>query len=152
MRRKLRCCRDTCFLFLGIFLIAFGTLDLLYFERFFDGLVKNALVFTPTSKAYRAWQKSSPSLIMDVYMFNWTNPEQIHEKGVKPRFEELGPFRFREVKEKINITLNENHTVSYRQMRHYFFCEETSPMKLSEKITTINAVSLVSGPLVAFLI
>lgn len=77
-------------------------------------------------------------------MFNWTNPEQIKEEGVKPKFDEVGPFRFKEVKEKINVTLNENGTVTYRLMRHYFFYEEESPRKLSEVLTTINAVSLVS--------
>lgn len=76
-------------------------------------------------------------------MFNWTNPEEIKEEGVKPRFEEVGPYRFREVKEKINISLNDNGTVTYRLMRQYFFHEEDSPRQLSDIITTINAVSLV---------
>lgn len=143
MRRKIRLCRDTCFLFLGIFLVAFGSLTLLYFDTLYDSIVRSALAFNPTSRAYKAWHKSDPPLIMDVYMFNWTNPEDIKVEGVKPRFEEVGPWRFKEVKEKINVTLNDNGTVTYRLMRHYFFYEEESPRKLSEMVTTINAVSLV---------
>lgn len=143
MRRKLRFCRDTCFLFLGIFLVSFGTLTLLYFDIIYDSVVKNALAFNPDSRAYKAWHKNEPPLIMDVFLFNWTNPESIRDEGVKPKFEEVGPWRFKEVKEKINVTFNENGTVTYRQMRHYFFSEEDSPRKLSEMVTTINAVALV---------
>lgn len=143
MRRKFHLCRDSCFLFLGLLLISLGTFLLLYFETLYDTSVRNALVFNPTSKTYKAWHKSDPPLIMDVYMFNWTNPEDIKKEGVKPHFEEVGPWRFQEVKEKINISLNDNGTVTYRLMRHYFFCED-SPRKLSEIVTTINAVSLVS--------
>lgn len=142
MRRKFHLCRDSCFLFLGLLLISLGTFLLLYFETLYDTSVRNALVFNPTSKTYKAWHKSDPPLIMDVYMFNWTNPEDIKKEGVKPHFEEVGPWRFQEVKEKINISLNDNGTVTYRLMRHYFFCED-SPRKLSEIVTTINAVSLV---------
>lgn len=144
MRRKLRLCRDTCFLVLGIVLVALGIVTLLYFDVAYDTIVKSALTFNPTSRTFKAWHKNDPPLIMDVYLFNWTNPEEIREEGVKPRFEEVGPWRFKEIKEKINITFNANGTVTYRQMRHYFFWEEESPRKLSEMVTTINAVALVS--------
>lgn len=76
-------------------------------------------------------------------MFNWTNPEDIYTKGVKPRFQEVGPFRFKEIKEKINVTWNENKTVTYRQRKLFYFHEDDGTLPLSTEITTINAVALV---------
>lgn len=81
---------------------------------------------------------------MDIYIFNWTNPEDIYTEGVKPRFEEIGPFKFREIKEKFNITWNDNKTVTYRQRKFFYFMEEESPRQLDEEITTLNPVPLVT--------
>lgn len=142
MKRKRKCLRNTCILLLGILLSSFGLLILLNFNTIYEMIIKNALIFTPNSKAYNAWKINDPPLIMDIYLFNWTNPEDLYDKSIKPRFQEVGPFRFRETKEKINVTWNDNKTVTYKQMKLFYFHEE-SPMKLTEEITTINAVALV---------
>jgi hypothetical protein len=31
---------------------------------------------------------------MDVYFFNWTNPEELMNDGFKPNLVEVGPYRF----------------------------------------------------------
>lgn len=77
-------------------------------------------------------------------MFNWTNPEDIKNPLVKPKFEEVGPYRFKEVKEKINITWHENQTVSYKTKHFYYFDAENSVRNLSDVITIVNMVPLVS--------
>lgn len=143
MKHKRKCFRNTCILLLGILLASSGLLILLNFNVIYDMIIKNALVFTPESKAYKAWRINDPPLIMDIYLFNWTNPDELYDPNIKPKFEEIGPFRFRETKEKINVTWNDNKTVTYKQMKLFFFHEE-SPLQLSEEITTINAVALVS--------
>lgn len=58
--------------------------------------------------------------------------------------EELGPYRFRETREKVNITWNEhNSTVSYRLKRVWNFDEENSNGSLNDTITTLNVVAAV---------
>jgi len=31
---------------------------------------------------------------MDIYFFNWTNPEELMNDGFKPNLVEMGPYRF----------------------------------------------------------
>jgi hypothetical protein len=37
--------------------------------------------------------------------------------GVKPKLEECGPYVFREERQKVDVTFNENDTISYRQVK-----------------------------------
>lgn len=76
-------------------------------------------------------------------MFNWTNPEQISNSLVKPKFQEIGPYRFKEVKDKINVTWHANKTISYKTQHFYYFDEENSERQLSDELTLINVVPLV---------
>lgn len=80
---------------------------------------------------------------MDIYFFNWTNPQDLTNHSTKPIMEELGPYRFREKPQKINITFNSNSTVSYKTMSTFFFDDEGSNGTLDDIITTINVVSVV---------
>lgn len=83
---------------------------------------------------------------MDVYFFNWTNPEDLKNASTKPILEELGPYRFTERPEKVDIVWhNHNHTVSYRKKSVYFFDEEGSNGTLDDVISSINVVALVSA-------
>lgn len=99
---------------------------------------------SPTSKTFPVWKQPPGPIFFDIYFFNWTNPENITNRDVKPNFVEMGPYRFREVKQKVNITWNDfNSTVSYRQMRKWYFDEEGSNGTLSDNITLVNAIAAV---------
>ena len=54
---------------------------------------------------------------------------------------------FREVYEKVNLTWNANHTVTYNRIRRWYFDPENSKGNLSDRITTLNTVAVVSGDL-----
>lgn len=87
-------------------------------------------------------------MYLDFYFFNWTNPEQINDNSSSPRVVEMGPYRFKETKEKVNITWNnENSTVSYRQLRRWYYVEEESNGNLDDNVTTLNVIAAVSTPL-----
>lgn len=132
------------FLCLGLFLLSSGCFLLFNFEMLYDFIINSALKFSPKSDAYKAWKTNDPPLILDLYLFNWTNSDRLYDKNVKPNFEEVGPYRFKEVKEKVNITFNQNDTISYSYVKYYYFMNEESPKQLDEVITTINPVALVS--------
>lgn len=53
-------------------------------------------------------------------------------------------FRFKEIKEKVNITWHDNKTISYLQKLHYYFDKENSERNWNDVITTINMIPLVS--------
>lgn len=83
---------------------------------------------------------------MDIYLFNWTNPQEIKNKSSKPTFTQLGPYRFREFPDKLNISFDGlNYTVKYRKLSTYFFDPEGSNGSLSDLCTTVNMVALGAG-------
>jgi hypothetical protein len=50
---------------------------------------------SPSSKAYEVWRKPPVPVVVDAYLFNCTNPDQILEKNYKPEFVQMGPYRFK---------------------------------------------------------
>lgn len=82
---------------------------------------------------------------MDIYLFNWTNPLDYNNHSIKPNFEEVGPYRFQEIPQKVNVTWHDNNsTVSYRKQSRYFFVADQSKGKLEDVITSVNVIALVS--------
>uniref|UniRef100_A0A8D9BJP9 Protein croquemort n=1 Tax=Cacopsylla melanoneura TaxID=428564 RepID=A0A8D9BJP9_9HEMI len=76
-------------------------------------------------------------------MFNWVNPEEsLSNSNVKPILVERGPYVFREVHEKLNLTWNDNGTVSYWQRRTWYFEPTLSNGTLSDEITSVNVVAV----------
>lgn len=144
MKLYARSSRNRWFLFTGILLTTSGLVLLLSSTSIYEFAIRTAISLDPSSKAFRGWSKTD-LLTMDFYFFNWTNPEQINIPGVKPKFEEVGPFRFKFDIERINVTWHENGSMSYQTVKRYYHYEKESPMNLSEMITTINIVSLVSS-------
>ena len=50
------------------------------------------MTLTQTSFNFNMWVETPIPMYLKFYMFNWTNP---HESGVKPHFQEMGPYVFR---------------------------------------------------------
>lgn len=79
-------------------------------------------------------------------MFNWTNPHEIKNDSTKPTFTQLGPYRFREFRDKLNIKFDENRTlVRYRKLSTYFFDKEASNGTLDDLCTSVNMVAIGAG-------
>lgn len=103
-------------------------------------VLNSSLGFSPDSAYFKAWRRTQTPPYMEIYLFNWTNPEDGHNENIKPRFTEIGPFKFKEYKEKFNITFNANNTISFRQKKVWYFDEEASCCSLDVNVTTLNAV------------
>lgn len=100
------------------------------------------LIFSPESRSYSEWKSPNVDLFLDVYMFNWTNAEDFGNSKIE--LQEVGPFRFKERRHKTNVTFNEeNSTVTYFPVSHYFFVPGDSP--LSDEITSIDIVTIGAG-------
>nr|XP_023016491.1 protein peste-like isoform X2 [Leptinotarsa decemlineata] len=142
MKSRRRQCGQICLLLTGIFFIGTGVTIFIFFEALYEFLLKEVLKIAPDSIVFNNWRTNDPPLIMDIYIFNWTNAHQVKNHSVKPEFQEIGPYRFKEVKDKVNITWHNNHTISYMHDHKYFFDAEHSVRNLSDVITTLNAVPL----------
>lgn len=104
------------------------------------------MALSATSPAYEGWKVSPLPLDFDIYLFNWTNPEDYYDGSPrKPRFEQLGPYRFRETPDKVDIVWHEaNNSVSFRKKAIFHFDAEGSNGTLSDIITTVDTVTHVS--------
>lgn len=95
---------------------------------------------------HKFWSEPPQPIYMDIYLFNWTNPHEFTNKSVKPNFVEIGPFRFQEHPQKVNVTWHDaNSTVSYRKQSRYHFIPEQSNGRLDDVITSVNVIALVSS-------
>ncbi|KAJ1519319.1 hypothetical protein ONE63_004618 [Megalurothrips usitatus] len=140
--------RERVLLWLGGVALLLGLLLALFWTQLLALVVHSELTLTPRSTSYRVWRDTPVPLKLDFYFWNWTNPHEVNDPEKVPHFEQMGPYRFRETKEKVNITWNGNGTISFRQLRRWYFDAEYSNGSLSDNVTTINVVALTAAHVV----
>jgi scavenger receptor class B protein 1 len=91
----------------------------------------------PGSQLYNQWLDPPIDVYMSFYLFDLKNGDEF-SKGGKPKFEEVGPFVFREYILKEDIVDNLNYTITYNERRRYVFQKELSPYELEYQITSLN--------------
>lgn len=94
------------------------------------------------AKSFQEWKKPNVPLYFDVYFFNYTNSEELEDHNIKPTFVELGPYRFREIRDKQEIKFNRDSTVTYKPISNYYFDAEASNGTLDDVIVNINIVAI----------
>ncbi|GIY53884.1 hypothetical protein CDAR_87022 [Caerostris darwini] len=123
----------------GLLMAVIGLVLYLTFPIFMENEIKKRLVLKEDSETYKYWKDVPVPIYIHFYFFNVTNCEEIWDLTNKPVLEELGPYTFRESREKVNITWNEdNSTVSYRQIRRWFFQPDRTNGSLDDVVTTLN--------------
>ncbi|XP_069695590.1 protein croquemort-like isoform X2 [Periplaneta americana] len=127
---------------IGVLLILIGITLSVTWNGILEYLLNKELRLAPTSKSFTLWQETPVPITLEFYFFNWTNPENLLEENYKANLVEVGPYIFQEFHEKVNITWNENHTISYKQIKRWYFDEEKSNGTLKDNITTLNVVAL----------
>ncbi|XP_063919829.1 protein peste-like [Zophobas morio] len=98
----------------------------------FDSL----LTLREGSLLYKYWKDIPVELKTDFYFFNWTNPEDFYNLSAKPRFEEIGPYTFWQSEKKVNISWNDNGTVTFRVEKYWRY----ESGNLNDTIVTMNPV------------
>uniref|UniRef100_A0A0A1WNN1 Protein croquemort n=1 Tax=Zeugodacus cucurbitae TaxID=28588 RepID=A0A0A1WNN1_ZEUCU len=127
----------------GFCLAFFGVLCGMFWEQIFNSIMEKEMTLRPNSQVYDKWKNPPLALSLDVYFFNWTNPEDFKNLTTKPNFVQLGPYRFTEKQDKVDIRWNpENASVTYRKKSDFYFDQEGSNGSLDDTIVTLNAVAL----------
>ncbi|XP_063702565.1 protein croquemort-like [Culicoides brevitarsis] len=106
-------------------------------------LIDHELMLQNGTENFVNWKKTPFPMYFEVYMFNWTNPHDINAfPKIKPHFEEVGPYVFQEVRERVDIVFDKNgNSVNFNQTRNWHFRPDLSGnLKLSDKITNLNTI------------
>lgn len=102
------------------------------------------MILRPDSEVYDKWKNPPIALSLDIYLYNWTNPEDFKNFSTKPILEQCGPYRFTEKPDKVDINWHpDNGSVTYRKKSDFFFDAAGSKGSLDDEIITLNAVALV---------
>ncbi|PAA54190.1 hypothetical protein BOX15_Mlig001943g9 [Macrostomum lignano] len=103
---------------------------------FSDKLAK-LLPISADSPTYSSWVSSE--LRFQVWLWNITNSWAVMQEGAKPSLEQVGPFTFAETRTRDGVKFYENATVSYDDVRAYYFLSEESVGSMHDfVITNVN--------------
>ncbi len=108
-----------------------------------NGMAQQIIVPDPEDNNFEEWRSNKYEgaipFYTNFYMWNLTNPSEYYAGG-KPKFEEVGPYSFRQYSTKYNVTYNSDKTmVSYNEYSTYEFDAGRSGLRnLNDKITNIN--------------
>ncbi|KAL0131544.1 hypothetical protein PUN28_002827 [Cardiocondyla obscurior] len=96
---------------LGLFSLAFGCVILLCHP--YDLLFNWKLFFGQGGETFEMWRKPEVDLYLKVYLFNVTNHNEfLSGEESKLRFQEVGPYVYKEAFEHANVVFNDNGTLS----------------------------------------
>ncbi|GFQ69286.1 protein croquemort [Trichonephila clavata] len=124
--------------FAGILFAVSGLALYLTFPSIMDSQIRKKLIVKEGSQSYKYWKDVPVPIYIHFYFFNITNEQEIWDFTNKPILEEMGPYTFRESREKVNITWNENGTVSYKQIRRWYYQPDRTNGSLDDIVTTLN--------------
>ncbi|XP_035225553.1 protein croquemort-like [Stegodyphus dumicola] len=122
----------------GLLLALSGLCSYLLFPRILQWQVEENLILSPEAEPYEYWRVIPVPIYARFYFFNVTNAKDVVQNNAKPYLQELGPYTFRETREKINITWHDNGTVSYYQIKRWFFEPNLTTGSLDDLVTTVN--------------
>jgi len=118
--------------------LIFGTTILCLTEKIFNTILNSQLVIKEGTAAYNAWVETPIPVYTKFYFFDMINPRDLFHSHEKPILEERGPYTFREVEKKVNLSWHGNGTISYRREKFWYFEREMSVGPLTDVVTTIN--------------
>ena len=110
---------------------------------------------TPGSEAYNTWLNTPAPVYINFYFFNVTNAQEFVDKSVVPHVSQIGPYVYREIRNKTDVELiNAGATLRYRQHKLFVFDADRSRGSEEDVFTAVNiplVVSHLSLPLLGLL-
>ncbi|RVE43891.1 hypothetical protein evm_011453 [Chilo suppressalis] len=126
----------------GVFGIIFGWV---LFPAILKSQLKKEMALSKKTDVRGMWEKIPFALSFKVFLFNYTNVEEIQKGGV-PIVKEIGPYHFDEWKEKLEVEDHEeDDTITYKKRDVFYFRPELSgPGLTGEEIITMPHILMVS--------
>jgi len=115
-----------------------GSILLIFNGQLFNIIINSQVQIKEGTAAYNAWVETTIPMYTKFYFFDMMNPSDLFHKHEKPILDERGPYTFREVQKKVNLTWHEDGTVTYQRRKFWYFEREMSVGPLTDMVTTIN--------------
>ncbi|XP_030747481.1 scavenger receptor class B member 1-like isoform X2 [Sitophilus oryzae] len=120
----------------GLFILIVNPYNLLYEWK---------LVFGPGGEIYSLWEKPPVELFLKVYLWNVTNrDEYMSGKDAKLKFQEVGPYVYRELMTHENVTFNENGTLTTNPFHPLVWAPELSEGRQEDDLLILPNIALLS--------
>nr|XP_033814628.1 platelet glycoprotein 4 isoform X2 [Geotrypetes seraphini] len=108
--------------------------------------IKKEAVIENGTIAYDNWVKTSSPVYRQFWLFHVLNPLDVITYGVKPELTQKGPYTYRiRNLSKENITMGENHTVSFLQPNSAEFQRDMSVGSEDDTVIALN-LAVASAP------
>lgn len=143
---------DVVLVILGLVLIVIGGALIPFFEQKIKTTVEKNVKLVNNTDAFNNWKEPEAPIYLTHYFFNVTNPDEVIYNNSKPRLQEIGPFTYREYRNKTDIDITEGgDKIRYKEHKYYVF-EEDQSTKHNEStvICTINIPVLTVATQVRF--
>ncbi|RVE52909.1 hypothetical protein evm_002386 [Chilo suppressalis] len=119
-------------LVLAVILAAWG------FPRIVSKQIQKNVQLENSSVMFEKWRKLPMPLTFKIYVFNVTNAEDINS-GAKPMLTEIGPYVYKEYRERTILGYGENDTIRYTLKKTFIFdAEESGPLTENDEVVVIN--------------
>lgn len=127
---------------IGTLLLLNGVLAGLFWSDVTDYIYRSQLSLSPTSVGFQMWRETPIPMYLQIYFFNWTNPNEVKAGLAKPHVKERGPYTYREKHTRVNMTWHpENDTISFRQIREWHFEPSLSVGSEDDQIVSLNVMA-----------
>ncbi|XP_063898703.1 scavenger receptor class B member 1 [Helicoverpa armigera] len=96
------------------------------FTNTINDAILSSMVIRNNSLAYKIWRRPDVQPLMKVYLFNYTNWEQVKDREEeKLKVEEVGPYVYSQQLERVNIEFN-GDKLSFQERNHFQFLADKS--------------------------
>ncbi|XP_052866666.1 protein croquemort-like [Anopheles cruzii] len=101
------------------------------------------------TSAYGRFFDDHAQRFLDIYVFNWTNADEVRNPDVRPHFVQLGPYVFSERRQRENVSFDDDGaSVTFSQKRVWHHIPEVSGGDyFNDLVTTLNPVLSTIGNL-----
>ncbi|XP_072941914.1 sensory neuron membrane protein 2-like [Epargyreus clarus] len=121
-----------CALIAAIVLAAWG------FPKIVSNQIQKKIQIENSSMMFEKWRKLPMPVSFKVYLFNVTNVDEVN-RGGRPKLNQVGPYVYKQYREKTILGYGENDTVKYMLQKTYFFDAEASgTFSENDDVTVIN--------------
>lgn len=126
----------------GATAVVLGAIMVVFWPPIFTSQLRRMMILTNESMSFNIWKETPIPMYLEFYFFNISNVDEIlaRKEGVKLTVKEIGPYVFREVHIKTNMTWNDNSTLTFYNQRWWHYEPLKSVGPLSDMITSINPI------------